>query len=85
VLRDSNYLTLHAPFNDATRLMIRDETIAQREPNLPEQYGAGLDVFMSESDASYRRVTEELSALPNVIAWPPAALTRETRLGGGCR
>jgi D-3-phosphoglycerate dehydrogenase len=40
--------------------------------------GAGLDVFMSESDASYRDVTRQLVALPNVIALPHAgASTRE--------
>jgi D-3-phosphoglycerate dehydrogenase len=40
--------------------------------------GAGLDVFMSESDASYREVTRRLVALPNVIALPHAgASTRE--------
>ncbi len=40
--------------------------------------GAGLDVFMSETDASYRDVTRRLVALPNVIALPHAgASTRE--------
>jgi D-3-phosphoglycerate dehydrogenase / 2-oxoglutarate reductase len=40
--------------------------------------GAGLDVFMSESDQSYKGVTAELVALPNVIALPHAgASTRE--------
>jgi D-3-phosphoglycerate dehydrogenase / 2-oxoglutarate reductase len=40
--------------------------------------GAGLDVFMSESDASYKDVTRQLVALPNVIALPHAgASTRE--------
>ncbi len=39
---------------------------------------AGLDVFVSESDPSYRPVTEELLALPNVVATPHAAAsTRE--------
>jgi D-3-phosphoglycerate dehydrogenase len=40
--------------------------------------GAGLDVFMSESDATYHNVTRQLIALPNVIALPHAgASTRE--------
>jgi D-3-phosphoglycerate dehydrogenase len=40
--------------------------------------GAGLDVFMSESDPSYEDVTRQLVALPNVIALPHAgASTRE--------
>jgi D-3-phosphoglycerate dehydrogenase len=40
--------------------------------------GAGLDVFMSESDASYNDVTRQLVALPNVIGLPHAgASTRE--------
>lgn len=40
--------------------------------------GAGLDVFMSESDLSYHDVTHELASLPNVIAQPHSgASTRE--------
>lgn len=35
--------------------------------------GAGLDVFVSESDPSYASVTEALVALPNVVATPHAA------------
>jgi D-3-phosphoglycerate dehydrogenase / 2-oxoglutarate reductase len=39
---------------------------------------AGLDVFMSESDPGYKAVTDELIALPNLIATPHAgASTRE--------
>ncbi len=39
---------------------------------------AGLDVFVSESDPDYKAVTDELIALPNVIATPHAgASTRE--------
>ena len=39
---------------------------------------AGLDVFVSESDPDYKAVTQELIALPNVIATPHAgASTRE--------
>lgn len=32
--------------------------------------GAGLDVFLSETDSSYRATTEALLALPNVVATP---------------
>jgi D-3-phosphoglycerate dehydrogenase / 2-oxoglutarate reductase len=40
--------------------------------------GAGLDVFMSESDPSYHAVTQELVSLPNVVASPHSgASTRE--------
>jgi len=40
--------------------------------------GAGLDVFVSESDPAYEEVTRELVTLPNVIALPHAgASTRE--------
>ena len=40
--------------------------------------GAGLDVFESESDPSLQPVTDELIALPNVVAAPHAgASTRE--------
>ncbi|HEY0680984.1 MAG TPA: NAD(P)-dependent oxidoreductase [Steroidobacter sp.] len=35
-----------------------------------ELAGAGLDVFMSQSDPSYHHVTHELASLPNVIALP---------------
>jgi D-3-phosphoglycerate dehydrogenase len=40
--------------------------------------GAGLDTFMSEADASYKDVTQELISMPNVIATPhSAASSRE--------
>jgi D-3-phosphoglycerate dehydrogenase len=40
--------------------------------------GAGLDVFVSESDPSYQSVTQELASMPNVIAQPHSgASTRE--------
>lgn len=43
-----------------------------------ELAGAGLDVFMSESDPSYQHVTQELASMLNVIAQPHSgASTRE--------
>ncbi|MGA0599275.1 phosphoglycerate dehydrogenase [Caulobacter sp. KR2-114] len=40
--------------------------------------GAGLDVFMSESDPTFAEVTKQLLALPNVVATPHAgASSRE--------
>ncbi|WP_281407574.1 NAD(P)-dependent oxidoreductase [Neorhizobium sp. P12A] len=35
--------------------------------------GAGLDVFISESDPTFKEISSELIALPNVIATPHAA------------
>jgi D-3-phosphoglycerate dehydrogenase / 2-oxoglutarate reductase len=35
--------------------------------------GAGLDVFVSETDPTYRSITQALIALPNVVATPHAA------------
>jgi D-3-phosphoglycerate dehydrogenase len=53
----------------------RDLLAALKEKRLA---GAGLDVFMSESDPSYADVTRELVTLPNVVAAPHAgASTRE--------
>jgi D-3-phosphoglycerate dehydrogenase / 2-oxoglutarate reductase len=43
--------------------------------------GAGLDVFMSESDATYKDVTRQLIALPNVIAQPHAGASTREGLG----
>ena len=42
--------------------------------------GAGLDVFMSEADPSYKGVTEELIRLPNVVATPHAAASTHEAL-----
>lgn len=53
----------------------RDLLAALNEQRLA---GAGLDVFVSESDASYAEVTRELASLPNVVAQPHSgASTRE--------
>lgn len=53
----------------------RDLLAALKEKRLA---GAGLDVFMSESDPTYQDVTRELVSLPNVVAQPHSgASTRE--------
>ncbi|GMM93575.1 phosphoglycerate dehydrogenase [Qipengyuania sp. MTN3-11] len=100
LLARSDYVTLHAPLNEATRLMIDDAALARMKSTAvlvntargglvddrallqALKHGiiaaAGLDVFQSESDPSLKPVTEELIALPNVVATPHAgASTRE--------
>lgn len=42
--------------------------------------GAGLDVFASEADPAYSSITQELLALPNVIATPHTAASTEQGL-----
>jgi D-3-phosphoglycerate dehydrogenase len=95
LVRDSDYISIHAPLTDKTRLMFDAERIAQMKPGaylinaarggLVDDAallaalkngviaGAGLDVYLSESDSSYQRITDELIRLPNVIATPHAA------------
>jgi D-3-phosphoglycerate dehydrogenase len=52
--------------------------------------GAGLDVFVSESDASYASVTQALVARTDVVATPHAAastregLERTNRIAAEC-
>lgn len=52
--------------------------------------GAGLDVYLSESDPSYQDVTKELIALPNVVATPHSGasthegLARTNRIAAEC-
>ncbi|WP_296594924.1 phosphoglycerate dehydrogenase [Phenylobacterium sp.] len=100
LLRESDYVTLHAPLTPATRHMIDAASLSTMRPGafvintargglvsdadllaaLKSGHigGAGLDVFESESDPRMRPVTDELIALPNVIASPHAgASTRE--------
>jgi D-3-phosphoglycerate dehydrogenase / 2-oxoglutarate reductase len=92
LLAESDYVTLHAPLNHDTRMLIDVSALNRMKPTamlintargglvddraLLEALldgaiaGAGLDVFLSETDASYRATTEALLALPNVVATP---------------
>ncbi|MBB4821863.1 D-3-phosphoglycerate dehydrogenase [Pseudomonas alcaligenes] len=92
LLAESDYVTLHMPLNDETRLLIDAAALSRMKPGamlintargglvddraLLEALldgviaGAGLDVFLSETDGSYRTTTEALLALPNVVATP---------------
>jgi D-3-phosphoglycerate dehydrogenase len=95
LLRQSDYVSLHAPLTPQTRYLINRNTLALMKPTailintarggLVEDRqllealqsgriaGAGLDVYLSESDPGYKSVSDELIALPNVIASPHAA------------
>ncbi|RJT41282.1 hydroxyacid dehydrogenase [Mesorhizobium waimense] len=95
LLRESDYVSLHAPLSPTTRNLINKDTLALMKPtavlintargglvedrDLLEALkggtiaGAGLDVFLSETDAAYRSVSDELIALPNVVASPHSA------------
>ncbi|SNS73677.1 MULTISPECIES: phosphoglycerate dehydrogenase [unclassified Azospirillum] len=95
ILRQSDYISLHAPLTPQTRFLINAAAIAAMKQGailintargglvddaaLLEALrsghlgGAGLDVFVSEGDATYRAVTDALLALPNVVATPHAA------------
>lgn len=92
LLAESDYVTLHAPLVEETRLLIDAQKLNRMKPTaflintarggllddraLLEALldgaiaGAGLDVFLSENDPTYRPVTEALLALPNVVATP---------------
>ncbi|OKO80878.1 phosphoglycerate dehydrogenase [Bradyrhizobium sp. NAS96.2] len=56
----------------------RDLLAALKEKRLA---GAGLDVFVSESDPSYLEVTRELISLPNVVATPHVGASTTDGLG----
>jgi D-3-phosphoglycerate dehydrogenase len=95
LLRQSDYITLHAPLTPQTRFLIGRDALALMKPTailintargglVDDQAllhalktgrlaGAGLDVYLSESDPAYKPVSEELITLPNVIATPHSA------------
>lgn len=95
ILRQSDYVSLHAPLVSATRNLIDAKALAMMKPNAilinaargglvddralldalraGQIAGAGLDVYVSESDKSLAGVTAELIALPNVVATPHSA------------
>lgn len=95
ILRESDYISLHAPLVDATRNLIDERAIGLMKPTAivinaargglvddaallralkdGRLAGAGLDVYLSESDKRLAQVTAELIALPNVVATPHAA------------
>ncbi|ATU92521.1 phosphoglycerate dehydrogenase [Phyllobacterium zundukense] len=95
LLRQSDYVTVHAPLTPQTRFLIGRDALALMKPTgilvntargglvddeallhalkAGRLAGAGLDVYLSESDPAYKPVSEELIALPNVIATPHSA------------
>lgn len=95
LIRQSDYISLHAPLTPETRYLIDAERMTRMKPgailinaargglvqdaDLLEALksghlgGAGLDVFVSEGDPSFKPVTDALLALPNVVATPHAA------------
>jgi D-3-phosphoglycerate dehydrogenase len=95
LLRESDYVSLHAPLSPLTRNLINKDTLAMMKPTavlintarggLVEDRdlldalkdgtiaGAGLDVYLSESNPTYKSVSDELIALPNVVASPHSA------------
>lgn len=92
LVRESDYISIHAPLTDETRFLFDAARIAQMKPTsylintargglvddraLLEALrggviaGAGLDVYVSESDPAMQSVTDALIRLPNVIATP---------------
>lgn len=95
LVRESDYISIHAPLTAETRFMFDADRISRMKPTaflintarggLVDDAallsalkagtiaGAGLDVYLSESDPSYEQVTKELISLPNVVATPHAA------------
>lgn len=100
LLERSDYVTVHAPYNEQTRFLIDTKALRQMKKSAflintgrgglvedgdllkaleeGEIAGAGLDVFMSESDPTYKPITDALLARPDVVATPHAgASSRE--------
>lgn len=92
LLSQSDYVSVHAPLLEDTRLLIDAAALGRMKPTaylintargglvddraLLEALldgviaGAGLDVFLSETDREYRATTDALLTLPNVVATP---------------
>lgn len=92
LLSQSDYVSVHAPLLEDTRLLIDEAALGRMKPTaylintargglvddraLLEALldgviaGAGLDVFLSETDREYRATTDALLTLPNVVATP---------------
>ncbi|QDX27345.1 hydroxyacid dehydrogenase [Sphingomonas suaedae] len=92
LVRESDYISIHAPLTDETRFLFDATRIAQMKRSaylintarggLVDDRallhalrngviaGAGLDVYVSESDPAMQEVTEALIRLPNVVATP---------------
>jgi len=95
LVRESDYISIHAPLTSETRFLFDAERLAAMKPTaflinaargglvddrallaaLKEGAiaGAGLDVYLHESEPDLKPVTAELIRLPNVIATPHAA------------
>lgn len=95
LVRESDYISIHAPLTEDTWLLFDADRIARMKPTaflinaarggLVDDAalfdaltsgviaGAGLDVYLSESDPSLKPVTDKLIGLPNVVATPHAA------------
>ncbi|MEO1988726.1 MAG: phosphoglycerate dehydrogenase [Martelella sp.] len=112
LLRESDYVSLHAPLTDATRFLIDAKAMAMMKEDAilvnaargglvddralletlrrGHLFGAALDTFVSEADATYQPVTAALLTLPNVVATPHAGastkegLIRTNRVAAEC-
>lgn len=95
LLRQSDYVSVHAPLTPETRFLIDKAALALMKPTSVlintargglvndsdllhalksgRIAGAGLDVYVSESDPGFKPVSDELIALPNVVATPHSA------------
>lgn len=95
ILKESDYISLHAPLIEKTRNLIDERALSMMKPTAVlvnaargglvddrallnalkngKLAGAGLDVYVSESNKEFADVTAELISLPNVVATPHSA------------